>query len=217
MFNDWSINKSNTAYKIKYNAYYLLILGGENAELFRNRKGYFSLNVQVVCDHNLKAIDIVARWPGSVHDATVFAHSNLHNRMEDNHFRSGILLGDCGYPLKSYLLTPARNPRTPAEECYNDTHIRTRNIIERFFGVWKRRFPVLSIGMRVKLETVQDIIVATAVLHNWARDQLEEEPPLIHENIDNGYDVNIDIDPDRPGRLRDNAVAQALIDDYFSR
>lgn len=46
--------------------------GGDNAEFFRKRIGYFSFNVQVVCDHNLKATDIVVRWPGSTHDATIF-------------------------------------------------------------------------------------------------------------------------------------------------
>ena len=51
---------------------FTIFLGGEHAEEFRNRKGYFSLNTQVVCDHNMKIIDIVSRWPGSVHDATIF-------------------------------------------------------------------------------------------------------------------------------------------------
>ena len=46
--------------------------GGENAELFRNRKGYFSINVQAVCGPNLDILNIVARWPGSVHDARIF-------------------------------------------------------------------------------------------------------------------------------------------------
>lgn len=35
--------------------------GGDNAELFRNRKGFFSVNCQVVTDADLKIIDIVAR------------------------------------------------------------------------------------------------------------------------------------------------------------
>lgn len=41
----------------------------ENAELFRNRKGYFSVNVQAICDSNYKFTNIVARWPGSTHDS----------------------------------------------------------------------------------------------------------------------------------------------------
>lgn len=35
--------------------------GGENAEIFRNRKQYFSINVQTVADPNLKIRNIVAR------------------------------------------------------------------------------------------------------------------------------------------------------------
>lgn len=33
--------------------------GGESSELFRNRKGYFSINVQVVCDQNYRIIDLM--------------------------------------------------------------------------------------------------------------------------------------------------------------
>ena len=48
--------------------------GGENAELFRNRKG-FSLNVQAVSGPNLEIQNIVVRWPGSVHDCIVYVVS----------------------------------------------------------------------------------------------------------------------------------------------
>jgi len=36
--------------------------GGVNAELFRNRKGFFSINTQVVVDASMKIVDIVARY-----------------------------------------------------------------------------------------------------------------------------------------------------------
>ena len=34
--------------------------GGDNAEAYRNRKGFFSINVQTICDADLKIQDIVA-------------------------------------------------------------------------------------------------------------------------------------------------------------
>lgn len=87
-------------------------------------------------------------------------------------------LGDSGYPLRSYLMTPLANPATPGENLYNEALIRTRNAVERVFGIWKRRFPVVAYGLRLKLETIMAIIVATTVLHNLARDMNEPEPPL---------------------------------------
>ncbi|GBN43185.1 hypothetical protein AVEN_76771-1, partial [Araneus ventricosus] len=51
--------------------------GGDLAEVFRCRKGYFSLNVQTISDASLRIRDIVACWPGSTHDSTDFDNSPL--------------------------------------------------------------------------------------------------------------------------------------------
>ena len=45
------------------------------------------------------------------------------------------------------------------------------------FGVWKRRFPVLAYGLRLKLETSLTVIVAAGVLYNYAKLNNEPEPP----------------------------------------
>ncbi|KOB65294.1 putative nuclease HARBI1 [Operophtera brumata] len=70
--------------------------GGVDAELFRNRKGYFSVNVQTVSD----AQNVVARWPGSTHDSAIFTNSTIHHQFESGLYRNSCLLGDSGYPLK---------------------------------------------------------------------------------------------------------------------
>ncbi|KAJ3665365.1 hypothetical protein Zmor_000862 [Zophobas morio] len=113
--------------------------GGENAELYRNRKGYFSINVEAVCDAHLIIRHIVARWPGSVHDATIFNDGPLPvNFQGGRHGANNFLLGDSGYPCKLFLLTPLLHPRTPAEVAYNTAHKKTRNTVERCFGVLKK-------------------------------------------------------------------------------
>ena len=76
------------------------------------------MNVQAVCSHDLKFTNIVARWPGSVHDSRIFRNSRLWAKFE-NHDFNGILVGDSGYALKPYLLTPILNPQTPPERRYN--------------------------------------------------------------------------------------------------
>ncbi|ENN83248.1 hypothetical protein YQE_00393, partial [Dendroctonus ponderosae] len=172
--------------------------GGEDAEIFRNRKSYFSINTQVICDADLKFINLVASWPGSSHDSTIFNNSNVCTRFERGEFANGILLGDSGYPLKNFLLTPLRNPNNREQNLYNEALIRTRVTIERAIGVWKRRFPILAYGSRLKVETTLYIITATAVLHNIAREMNEPEPPQGDEISINELDYLIDI-----GQLQD--------------
>ncbi|KAJ8954814.1 hypothetical protein NQ317_009290 [Molorchus minor] len=164
--------------------------GGEDGEVFRNRKGYFSFFV--ICDSKLNIIDIVARWPGSAHDMTIFNNSYIRARFEAGEFPDSSLLGDSGYTLRPYLLTPLLNPVRPEENRYNEAHIRTRNTVERTFGIWKRRFPVLAYELRCKLDTSLIVIIATAVLHNIAQVFNENVPPP-PENI-NAEELNYLID-----------------------
>ncbi|CAH2100746.1 unnamed protein product [Euphydryas editha] len=152
----------------------------EIGEEFRNRKGYPSINVQAVCDSELMLMNVVARWPGSAHDVTIFDMSELKVQLETGMYGNKWLLGDSAYPLKPYLLTPLLNPESPGEQLYNEPLIRSRNCIERSFGVWKRRFPVVALRMRLRLQNAHAVIIATAVLHNICRLQnLEEVPPEV--------------------------------------
>ncbi|XP_044599579.1 putative nuclease HARBI1 [Cotesia glomerata] len=104
--------------------------GGDDAEIFRNRKGHFSINVQ---------------------------------------FGNALLLGDSGYPNLSYLLTPLQDPQRPAEQLYNESQIRTRNTIERTFGVWSRKFAIIQGTRFRKIEKTLTCIIAAAVLYNISR------------------------------------------------
>uniref|UniRef100_A0A1B0D7D6 Uncharacterized protein n=1 Tax=Phlebotomus papatasi TaxID=29031 RepID=A0A1B0D7D6_PHLPP len=151
--------------------------GGPDAELFRCRKGYFSINCQVTCNADMRIMDLVTRWHGSAHDQTIFNFSTLKMKCEENYFGRYFLLGDNGYANKSYLLTPLSNPLTEQERKYNRIHKTTRNLVERCIGVWKTRFPVLQTKSRQKLKNTLKVITATAILHNIARDLNEPSPP----------------------------------------
>jgi len=91
-----------------------------NEHLYVNRKRYHSINVQVVFDAHYRIFDLVARWPGSVHDARILDESGLKLLFEEQHVPAGCyLLGDSGYPCKQWLLTPYLNPRPAAQTNYN--------------------------------------------------------------------------------------------------
>ncbi|GFQ97309.1 nuclease HARBI1 [Trichonephila clavata] len=122
--------------------------------------------------------NVVARWPGSAHDSTVFNNSAACLSLKTNElYRDFHLLGDTGYACEKYLLTPFGNPRTLAEVRYNKSHVLTRNTIERKYGILKRRFPCLSIGLNCNIERVPAIIVACCVLHNLCIRLDDPEPP----------------------------------------
>ena len=44
---------------------------------FLNHNGKYSCNLQALCDYISVFSDVVIRWPGSVHDARVFANLTL--------------------------------------------------------------------------------------------------------------------------------------------
>lgn len=73
------------------------------------------------------------------------------------------------------------DPQTIPEQNYNVAHIQTRNTIERSFGVLKRRYPGLSLGLRLKMDTNLAVIVACCVLHNMAILLKDENPPVDEE------------------------------------
>ncbi|XP_052693306.1 multiple epidermal growth factor-like domains protein 10 isoform X2 [Crassostrea angulata] len=114
----------------------------ENETDFVNRKGYHSLNVQMCCDASFVITSCEAGWPGSVHDSRIFRQSGLCAQIENGQ-HDGLLLGDSGYPCRTFLMTPFLSPSTPAEQRYNQSLCRTRVLIEQTFGVLKRRFQCL--------------------------------------------------------------------------
>ncbi|GBN38812.1 hypothetical protein AVEN_173370-1 [Araneus ventricosus] len=151
--------------------------GGDLAEVFRCRKGYFSLNVQTISDASLHIRDIVACWPDSTLDSTVFDNSHLRAVLENEVPPEYHLVGGNGYGCRSYLLTPFLDPSTPEEIRYNVAHKASRNVVERQYGIMKR-FACLETSLRCSLQNVMTVIVAIAVLHNMALqmdDVFEEE------------------------------------------
>ncbi|CAC5378764.1 HARBI1 [Mytilus coruscus] len=153
-----------------------------------NRKGYHSINVQAVCDFEGRFTNIFANWPGSTHDSHIFNTSTLSNYLQTNHrgLIDGVILGDSGYACRPFLLTPYANPTERHQQRFNGCHASTRSVIERTFGILKRRFHVLHSEVRMKPEKVCRIFCACAVLHNIA---LSRNEPLVN---DDGAGVRLD-------------------------
>ena len=67
------------------------------------------MQLQVVCDNDMKFTDVYCIWPGAVHDARVLRNSPLFHDAEgstDDLFPGQTnIIGDKAYPLKTWLLT----------------------------------------------------------------------------------------------------------------
>ena len=112
-------------------------------------------------------------------------------------------------------MTKLLHVTTPAENLYNESIIRTRNVVERQYGVWKRRFPILKLGMRLKMPTILTIIVATAVLHNIAIDANDDLP---EDDLDVDENNDEDVKPQNQENHQTAIIARRqLIENYFNR
>ncbi|XP_014214823.1 putative nuclease HARBI1 [Copidosoma floridanum] len=98
---------------------------------YYNRKCYFSIQGQFVCDQDLRILDFVLGYPGSVHDSRVFRNSPLYRRMVEEGI-GGCLLGDAAYPCRPDLLVPYKNNghMKPCDRRFNKALSKARVGIE---------------------------------------------------------------------------------------
>ena len=102
----------------------------ENEADYVIRHFYHSIYVQAICQPDGRFSDVLARFPGSVHDFRMWKLSQVGIHIENSFSTWEHILGDSGYMLRPYLLTP-----------YQQT-----------FGRWKRRFHCLLGEIRMTPE-----------------------------------------------------------------
>uniref|UniRef100_A0A915IQZ8 DDE Tnp4 domain-containing protein n=1 Tax=Romanomermis culicivorax TaxID=13658 RepID=A0A915IQZ8_ROMCU len=155
-------------------------------------QSFHFLNIQGVCDVAGYFTNLTVMWPGSTHDAGVFNELALCHQLENGE-HLGHLLGDSGYGSKIFLLTPYLSPKTPKQVRYNNTHKRTRILIEQVFGQWKRRFTILHGDLRVKYEHALLVIICCSILHNIAVKHRLPDFEEMNEDLDDHEFPNLNV------------------------
>lgn len=174
-----------------------IVKPGQHGDEYICRKGYPSINVQATCNSLEQFTSISAEWPGSVHDSRIWRNSDVRGIISQFD-GSACLLGDSGYGISPWLITPFKPARTHHQRQFNLLHCQERVIIERCFGQLKRRFPILGNCVRISLQNIPKLVVSCAVLHNIAKhlndemdvedldvtpdEAVEEEHVIRHEN-----------------------------------
>ena len=139
-----------------------------------NRKGFPSIVLQGICDHELKFTNINVGFPGSVHDARVLRRSQIYLAAENPDSRElvfpdgSFLLEDPAYPCLPWLMPPFKDTGrlNRPRRSYNYKVSATRVHIERAFGQLKGRFRKLRMIDMVNLKAINTLVIACCVIHN---------------------------------------------------
>eukprot|EP01113_Clastostelium_recurvatum_P030325 TRINITY_DN3675_c0_g1_i1.p1 TRINITY_DN3675_c0_g1~~TRINITY_DN3675_c0_g1_i1.p1 ORF type:complete len:410 (-),score=32.30 TRINITY_DN3675_c0_g1_i1:22-1215(-) len=186
-----------------------------DTQRFRNRKGFISQNVFAACNFDMTFCFIHAGWEGSAHDGRV-----LKDAMEKGFTIPArrYYLADAGYPLTLQFLTPYRGVRyhlkeqveainsgilpQNKEELFNLRHAKLRNVIERVFGAFKHKFPILHYGSQYPFLIQVYLVYALATLWNFLKmfdngdeeyeDEEEEEEEENSIDVDE-HEVHVDV------------------------
>jgi hypothetical protein len=153
------------------------IVPAEEQELFRNRKKITTQNALGVCNFDLTFSYALTGWKGSVHDGIVLSDAKGKGLFL---FPGKYFLGDAGYALSWICLTPYRGVRyhlreigragqVPRnnKELFNMRHSSLRNVVERIFGVVKKRFPVLVKMNSFEFPFQCTLVNCAVMLHNF--------------------------------------------------
>ncbi|XP_025647417.1 protein ALP1-like [Arachis hypogaea] len=175
----------------------------------------------------MKFTYVLSGWEGTASDSRTLKDALSREyllRIPEGNF----YLGDAGFMLKPGILTPYRGVRyhlkeysvcepQNSKELFNHRHSSLRNVIERCFGVLKKRFPIIAGDTKpyYSFETMRHFL-ACCILHNFLMgvdvdqsiiDEVDRE--LLQEhNIDRSQPNQCGEEYRHAALLRDNIEAE---------
>lgn len=148
---------------------------------YYNRKGWYSIVIQAVVDHQYIFRDICVGWAGSVDDARILVNSSIYRRITEDKILQEVgfrticgkkipvhIIGDSAYPMDTWLIKPfTDNPSLTAEQKYFNYRLsRARIVVENGFGRLKARWRRLMKRNDMRTDHIPLVISACCVLHN---------------------------------------------------
>ncbi|XP_069588343.1 uncharacterized protein [Ranitomeya imitator] len=161
---------------------------GSGSEYF-NYKKYFSMVLMAIADANCKFIAVDIGAYGQSNDSRVFKTSPMGRRLYGDSYdfpparpltgTSGppmpfVCVGDEAFQLSPQLLKPySSRDLTRTKRVFNYCLTRARRVVECAFGILTTKWRVLLTAMKLHTETVDEVVKACVVLHNYV---ISQEP-----------------------------------------
>ena len=148
-------------------------------KFFCGRKKIFGLNMQAICDHKRRFLDINISHPASTSDYLSFGTSTICNLLEKEGFLCpGLsIYGDNAYINTPYMTTPFKSVSGGYKDAFNFFHSQIRINIECAFGMLVNRWAVLRtpIPINVSIKKTTSMVRCLCCLHNFLINEKEEK------------------------------------------
>jgi len=146
-----------------------------NSSTYFNRKGWFAINTQAMCDSRYRFTFVSCLSAGSTHESTAYSITSLARLLEKQMgcWLQGVwVAADDFNNCMNRLLTnwPGRN-LSVAEECFNYRQSSSRIFIEQDFGILVARWGILWRPLSFTLGQKAKIVVVCCKLRNLITDE----------------------------------------------
>ena len=132
----------------------------------------YGLNVQAVCDANLRFIFMTTNSPGKTNDARAYSRCINFRNWVDNLPEGYFVIGDNAYTLTNKMLIPfsGADRRGPISRTYNFYLCQLRIRIEMAFGRLTTKWRIFRKNLNCTCEKNAKIIRVGMMLHNFVID-----------------------------------------------
>lgn len=216
---------------------------GMDGQCYMDRNNNFSIVAQAVVDSRLRFTDVFVGSAGSCHDARILNNSPFKLAVEDKRILQGdlvtvgdttfgpFILGDAGYPLLPWLITPLPTMPTAADRLYNNKQSSARIVVERAFGRVKCVWRILTSRVGHDLARVPRIVLACFILQNIMIDHNDEVDTSVYNEAQVDLDIRAGtgvasanfntgeqrIDPNPTGKAIQEALKQLFVENEAAK
>uniref|UniRef100_A0A0A9DCY7 DDE Tnp4 domain-containing protein n=1 Tax=Arundo donax TaxID=35708 RepID=A0A0A9DCY7_ARUDO len=200
-----------------------------NCKVWLDHEKNYSMVLQAVVDPNTRFTDIVTGWPGSMKESSILHSSGLFKLCEKGERLNGsklklsdgseigeYIIGDTGYPLLPWLLTPYQEKDlTESKAEFNRRHSAARTVAPRTLANFKDTWKFLQGEMwRPDKHKLPRIIHVCCFLHNIIidlQDAAMDEAHTSSSNHDTNYRQQVCQLADENGIMARDKLSQHIV------